>query len=189
MNKIRIGICGYGNLGKGAQKAIEKSEDMELKVIFTRRNPKEIEEESGIHSCLVDEMNDWKDKLDVVIMCGGSKSDLPIQVPMFAGKFNTVDSFDTHADIPSYFEKIDEKSKSGNKVSIISVGWDPGMFSLNRVYADAILPNGNTYTFWGKGISQGHSDAIRQIEGVKDARQYTIPIASALEKVRNRRKP
>lgn len=189
MEKIKIGICGYGNLGKGVQKAIEKSKDMELEVIFTRRSPKEIEKEAGVSVCKVEEANNWKEKLDVVIMCGGSAKDLPEQVPMFAENFNTVDSFDTHADIPSFFQKVNEKAKKGNKIAIISVGWDPGMFSINRIYADAILPEGHTYTFWGKGVSQGHSDAIRRIEGVKDARQYTIPIEEAMEKVRSGENP
>lgn len=188
-DKIKLGICGYGNLGKGVQKAIEKSNDMELKVIFTRREAKEIEKEANVLACHVDEFEKWREKLDVVIMCGGSKADLPVQVPMFAGNFNTVDSFDTHADIPEFFEKVDRKARRGEKVSIISVGWDPGMFSISRLYADSILPYGNTYTFWGKGVSQGHSDAIRRIEGVKDARQYTIPIESALERVRNGENP
>lgn len=188
-NKIRIGICGYGNLGRGVQKAIEKSKDMELIVIFTRREPKEIENEANVTACKMEEMKEWKDKLDVVIMCGGSAKDLPEQVPMFAGTFNTVDSFDTHADIPEFFEKVNKKAEDGNTVSIISVGWDPGMFSINRLYADSILPEGNTYTFWGKGVSQGHSDAIRRIDGVKDARQYTIPIETAMERVRKGENP
>lgn len=187
--KIQIGICGYGNLGKGAQKAILKAKDMELKVIFTRRNPEKIEKEAKVPACKIEEMLKWKDKLDVVIMCGGSAKDLPIQVPMFAKEFNTVDSFDTHADIPAYFKAVDEKAKEGGKIAIISVGWDPGMFSINRLYGDSILPNGHTYTFWGKGVSQGHSDAIRRINGVKDARQYTIPIEEAVEKVRKGENP
>lgn len=188
-NKIKIGICGYGNLGKGVQKVIKKQKDMELEVVFTRRDPKEIQKESNVLTCSVKEIESWKDKIDVLIMCGGSKTDLPVQVPMYAGSFNTVDSFDTHADIPEYFDKINQKAKSGNKVSIISVGWDPGMFSISRIYADSILPEGHTYTFWGKGVSQGHSDAIRRIEGVKDARQYTIPIENAVERVRSGENP
>lgn len=187
--KINVGICGYGNLGRGVQKALEKSKDMKLDVIFTRRNPKKIEKESNITACSIDEVEKWKEKLDVIIMCGGSAKDLPIQVPMFAKYFNTVDSFDTHADIPEYFEKVNKSANLGNNVSIISVGWDPGMFSINRLYADSILPEGNTYTFWGKGVSQGHSDAIRKIEGVKDARQYTIPIESAMNRVRRGENP
>lgn len=187
--KIRIGICGYGNLGKGVQKAIEKTKDMELKVVFTRRNPKDIEREANVLACGMEDLENWKDKIDVLIMCGGSATDLPVQVPMYAGSFNTVDSFDTHSDIPSYFDKVDKKAKEGNKVSIISVGWDPGMFSTSRIYADSILPEGHTYTFWGKGVSQGHSDAIRRIEGVKDARQYTIPVDDAMNRVRNGENP
>lgn len=188
-NKIRVGICGYGNLGKGVQKGIEKSKDMELKVIFTRRDPKLIEKEAKVPACFIEDAKEWRQKIDVVIMCGGSSKDLPIQVPMFAENFNTVDSFDTHADIPSFFKTVNEKAKKGNKIAIISVGWDPGMFSINRIYADAILPGGHTYTFWGKGVSQGHSDAIRRIKGVKDARQYTIPIESAMERVRSGENP
>lgn len=187
--KIQIAICGYGHLGKGVQKAISKTKDMDLKVIFTRRNPKEIEQIAKIPACSIEELENWKDKLDVAIMCGGSAKDLPEQVPTFAKYFNTVDSFDTHADIPTYYEKVNTQAKAGGKISIISVGWDPGMFSLNRLYADSILPEGHTYTFWGKGVSQGHSDAIRRIEGVKDARQYTIPIEEAVEKVRKGENP
>jgi len=188
-DKIRLGICGYGNLGKGVQKAIEKAKDMELEVVFTRRDKKEIERQSNVLTCNMEEIESFKDKIDVLIMCGGSATDLPIQVPMYAGSFNTVDSFDTHADIPEFFERVNQKAKAGNKVSIISVGWDPGMFSISRLYADSILPEGHTYTFWGKGVSQGHSDAIRRIKGVKDARQYTIPVESAMEKVRNGENP
>lgn len=188
-DKIRLGICGYGNLGKGVQKAIEKAKDMELEVVFTRRDKKEIERQSNVLTCNMEEIESFKDKIDVLIMCGGSATDLPTQVPMYAGSFNTVDSFDTHADIPEFFERVNQKAKAGNKVSIISVGWDPGMFSISRLYADSILPEGNTYTFWGKGVSQGHSDAIRRIKGVKDARQYTIPVESAMERVRNGENP
>lgn len=188
-DKIRLGICGYGNLGKGVQKAIEKAKDMELEVVFTRRDKKEIERQSNVLTCNMEEIESFKDKIDVLIMCGGSATDLPIQVPMYAGSFNTVDSFDTHADIPEFFERVNQKAKAGNKVSIISVGWDPGMFSISRLYADSILPEGHTYTFWGKGVSQGHSDAIRRIKGVKDARQYTIPVESAMERVRNGENP
>lgn len=187
--KIKVGICGYGNLGKGVQKAIEKAKDMELKAVFTRRNPRDIEKEANVLTCSMDEMESWKDKIDVLIMCGGSATDLPVQVPMYAGSFNTVDSFDTHSDIPKFFEKVNQKAKAGNKISIISVGWDPGMFSISRLYADSILPEGHTYTFWGKGVSQGHSDAIRRIEGVKDARQYTIPVESAMKRVRSGENP
>lgn len=187
--KIKIAICGYGNLGKGVEKAIAKNPDMELKVIFTRRNPEEVAKQTDTPVVSIDEIEKWENKLDVVILCGGSATDLPKQVLMFAGRFNTVDSFDTHAKIPEYFAEVDAKANEGGTISIISVGWDPGMFSLNRLYADAILPDSEQYTFWGKGVSQGHSDAIRRIEGVKDARQYTIPVEEAMEKVRNGEKP
>lgn len=186
---IKIAICGYGNLGKGVEKAMAKNPDMELKVIFTRRDPEEVAKHTSIPVISTDEMPEWKDEIDVVVMCGGSATDLPKQVPKFAGTFNTIDSFDTHAKIPEYFETIDKKAQKGGKVSIISVGWDPGLFSLNRLYADAILPEATIYTFWGKGVSQGHSDAIRRIDGVKDAVQYTIPIETAMEQVRNGENP
>lgn len=181
---INIAICGYGNLGKGVEKAIARTPDMKLKVIFTRRDPEEIAKQTNTPVVSIDESEKWENEIDVVIMCGGSATDLPKQVPMFAGRFNTVDSFDTHAKIPEYFAEVDAKAYAGRKISIISVGWDPGMFSLNRLYADAILPDSKKYTFWGEGVSQGHSDAIRRIKGVKDARQYTIPKAEAMEKVR-----
>jgi len=187
--KIRIGICGYGNLGKGVEKAIAKNPDMQLEAIFTRRNPEEIAKVASAKVVAMDEIEDWEDRVDVLIMCGGSATDLPEQVPMLAGMFNTIDSFDTHADIPKYFAAVNEKAISGQTVSIVSVGWDPGMFSTNRLYADSILPGGKTYTFWGKGISQGHSDAIRRINGVKDARQYTIPNEEAVSRVRSGENP
>lgn len=187
--KIRIAICGYGNLGKGVEKAIAKNPDMELVVIFTRRNPEEVARQTNTPVVSIEERNEWEDEVDVVIMCGGSATDLPVQVPMFAGVFNTVDSFDTHADIPEFFTKVDKKAKKGETISIISVGWDPGMFSTNRLYADSILPGGKTYTFWGEGVSQGHSDAIRRIPGVKNAVQYTIPIEEAMDRVRNGEMP
>ena len=183
--KIKIAICGYGNLGKGVEKEISKSEDMELCAIFTRRDPKTLIINSNTPVVSIDEIDNWVDKIDVVIMCGGSATDLPVQVPIFAKKFNTVDSFDTHAKIPEHFKNVNESALSANKTSLISGGWDPGMFSLMRVYADSILSDGTTYTFWGKGVSQGHSDAIRRIPGVKNAIQYTIPIEEAMEKVRN----
>lgn len=189
MDNIRIAICGYGNLGKGVEKAIAKNPDMQLKVIFTRRDPEEVAKQTDTPVVSIYEIFEWVDEVDVVIMCGGSATDLPEQVPMFAGSFNTVDSFDTHAKIPEYKEKVDANAKQGSTVSIISVGWDPGMFSVNRLYADAILPESQIYTFWGKGVSQGHSDAIRRIEGVKDARQYTIPVDEAMQKVRNGENP
>ena len=187
--KIKIAICGYGNLGKGVEKEITKSEDMELCAIFTRRDPKSLVINSNTPVVSIDEIDNWKDKIDVVIMCGGSATDLPVQVPNFAKVFNTVDSFDTHAKIPEYFNAVNESALSNNKTSLISGGWDPGMFSIMRVYANSILTDGSTYTFWGKGVSQGHSDAIRRIPGVKNAIQYTIPIEEAIEKVRNGENP
>ena len=184
MEKIKIAIFCYGNLGKGIESEIKKSKDMEFVGIFTRRNPSTLKIASDTPVISINEMNNWKDKIDVMIMCGGSATDLPEQVPVAAKLFNTVDSFDTHAKIPEYFEKVNESALSSNKTSVISGGWDPGMFSVMRLYANSILPNGKTYTFWGKGVSQGHSDAIRRIEGVKDARQYTIPIEDAMNRVR-----
>ena len=189
MYKIRVAICGYGNLGKGVEKEISKAKDMELVVIFTRRNPAIIKIKSNVPIIKTDDMENWKDKIDVVIMCGGSATDLPLQVPKFAKIFNTVDSFDTHSKIPEYFKKVNKSARNAKKTSIISGGWDPGMFSVIRTYADSILSESNTYTFWGKGVSQGHSDAIRRIKGVKDARQYTIPIESAVESVRKGKNP
>lgn len=189
MEKIRVAICGYGNLGRGIESEIKKSKDMEFVAIFTRRNPNTLNINSDTPVVSINKINEWKDKVDVMIMCGGSATDLPEQVPMAAKVFNTVDSFDTHAKIPEYFEKVNESAVSGNHTSLISGGWDPGMFSLMRLYANSILSNGKTYTFWGKGVSQGHSDAIRRIEGVKDARQYTIPIEEAMNRVRNGENP
>lgn len=189
MEKIRVAICGYGNLGRGIESEIKKSKDMEFVAIFTRRNPNTLNINSDTPVVSINKINEWKDKVDVMIMCGGSATDLPEQVPMAAKIFNTVDSFDTHAKIPEYFEKVNESAVSGNHTSLISGGWDPGMFSLMRLYANSILSNGKTYTFWGKGVSQGHSDAIRRIEGVKDARQYTIPIEEAMNRVRNGENP
>ena len=189
MKKIRIAICGYGNLGRGIESEIRKSKDMEFVGIFTRREPSTLKIVSNTPVLSINEMKEWKDKVDVMIMCGGSATDLPEQVPVAAKFFNTVDSFDTHAKIPEYYEKVNESALSSNKTSVISGGWDPGMFSLMRLYANSILSNGKTYTFWGKGISQGHSDAIRRIDGVKDARQYTIPVEEAMNKVRNGENP
>lgn len=183
MKKIKIGIVGYGNLGKGVELAIKQNPDMELVAIFTRRNPSSIATDATVLS--IDDAKNMQDKIDVMILCGGSATDLPVQGPEFASMFNTIDSFDTHARIPEFYEAMNNASTSANKVSIISVGWDPGLFSLNRVYFDAVLPNGKTYTFWGKGVSQGHSDAIRRIVGVKNAVQYTIPVDQAIESVRN----
>lgn len=182
---IRIGILGYGNLGRGVECAIKQREDMELKAVFTRRDPKTVTLlTDGVPVYSVDEAVNMKDEIDVMILCGGSATDLPVQTPEFAKTFNVVDSFDTHAKIPEHFEAVDKAAKESGKVGIISIGWDPGMLSLNRLYANAILEDGKDYTFWGKGVSQGHSDAIRRIEGVRDAKQYTIPKEEALRAVR-----
>lgn len=186
---IKIGILGYGNLGRGVENSIRQNPDMELAAVFTRRNPKDVKINSNAKVVSVDEAELWKDKIDVLIICGGSATDLPVQTPTYAKMFNVIDSFDTHAKIPEHFVNVDKSAKEANKVAIISVGWDPGMFSLNRMYANAILPEGNDYTFWGKGVSQGHSDAIRRIEGVKNAKQYTIPVKEALDAVRNGENP
>lgn len=189
MSKIRIGICGYGNIGKGVESEISKKKDMELIAIFTRRNPQTIKINSDVPLLNVSEMENWVDKIDVMIMCGGSATDLPEQVPETVKLFNTVDSFDTHARIPEYYEKVNSNAKETSKTCVISAGWDPGMFSIMRTYADSIFPQGKTYTFWGKGVSQGHSDAIRRIEGVKNAIQYTIPIENAINSVRSGENP
>ena len=189
MDTIRVAIVGYGNLGKGAQKAIKSAPDMELVGIFTRRNPSELNAADNASVNSIDDILNMKDKIDAVIICGGSATDLPQQTPYLAKYFNVVDSFDTHAKIPSHFENTDKASKEGKTVSIISSGWDPGLFSLNRLYGQAVLPNGQDYTFWGKGVSQGHSDAIRRIDGVKDAKQYTIPVEDAMTRVRNGENP
>ena len=187
---IKIGILGYGNLGRGVECAVKQNDDMELVAVFTRRNPEDVKiltETATV--CNVADVEDWKDKIDVMIICGGSATDLPKQTPVYAKMFNVIDSFDTHAKIPEPFANVDAAAKEGGHVGIISVGWDPGMFSLNRLYANAILPDGNDYTFWGKGVSQGHSDAIRRVEGVKDGKQYTIPVEAALKAVRNGENP
>ena len=174
---IRIGILGYGNLGKGVESAISQNPDMELKAVFTRRNPEELKIQTPEVPVYNDsKLVDMKDEIDVLILCGGSATDLPKQTPEYAAYFNVVDSFDTHAKIPEHFEAVDKAAKEGSTTALISVGWDPGMFSLNRLYGNVILPEGKDYTFWGKGVSQGHSDAIRRIEGVKNAKQYTIPV-------------
>ena len=187
---IRIGIMGYGNLGRGIECALRQNPDMELAAVFTRRDPKTVSIlTDGAAVCSVSEAEDWKDKIDVMILCGGSATDLPEQTPKYASMFNVVDSFDTHARIPEHFANVDAAAKQSGKTGIISVGWDPGMFSLNRLYANAILPDGKDYTFCGKGVSQGHSDAIRRVEGVKDAKQYTIPVEAALDAVRNGENP
>lgn len=187
---IKIGILGYGNLGKGVECAIKYNPDMELKAVFTRRDPSSLSiltEGAKVYS--VADAPAMKDEIDVLIICGGSATDLPKQTPEMAKYFNVIDSFDTHAKIPEHFEAVDKAAKESGHIGLISVGWDPGMFSLNRLYANAVLPGGKDYTFWGKGVSQGHSDAIRRIAGVKDARQYTIPVDSALEAVRSGSEP
>ena len=186
----RIGILGYGNLGKGVELAVAAAPDMELVAVFTRRDPSSLKiKTAGVPVVSVSEVSDWKDKIDVMILCGGSATDLPVQTPEYAKLFNVVDSFDTHARIPEHFANVDAAAKASGKVAVISCGWDPGMFSLARVYSNAILPDGNDYTFWGKGVSQGHSDAIRRVKGVKNAKQYTIPVESALEAVRSGKNP
>ena len=186
----RIGILGYGNLGKGVELAVEAAPDMELVAVFTRRDPSSLTiRTQEVPVVSVSEAKDWVDKIDVMILCGGSATDLPVQTPEFAKLFNVVDSFDTHARIPEHFANVDAAAKEAGKIAVISCGWDPGMFSLARVYSNAILPDGNDYTFWGKGVSQGHSDAIRRIKGVKNAKQYTIPVESALEAVRSGKNP
>lgn len=187
---IKIGILGYGNLGRGVECAIKQNKDMELAAVFTRRAPELVNIlTDGVKVCSVSDIEQWKDRIDVLIICGGSATDLPKQTPEYAKMFNVVDSFDTHARIPEHFANVDSAAKAAGKTGIISVGWDPGMFSLNRMYANAILPDGKDYTFWGKGVSQGHSDAIRRIPGVKDGKQYTIPVESALEAVRSGSNP
>ncbi len=186
---IRIGIVGYGNLGRGVECAIDQNDDLYLYGVFTRRNPFDLKTLTGADVYSIDEILAHKDNVDVLILCGGSATDLPVQTPQLAKNFNVIDSFDTHAKIPAHFENVDAVAKKAGKVAIISVGWDPGMFSLNRLFGEAILPDGQDYTFWGKGVSQGHSDAIRRIEGVVDARQYTIPIDKALNSVRNGENP
>lgn len=186
---IRIGIVGYGNLGRGVECAVSKSEDMKLAGVFTRRDPESVKTQTEVPVYKMDRLDDMQEEIDVLVLCGGSANDLPKQTAELAQKFNVVDSFDTHARIPEHFKNVNTASEKGGHISVISVGWDPGMFSLNRLYAQAILPNGNDYTFWGKGVSQGHSDAIRRIEGVKDARQYTIPVESAIESVRKGENP
>ena len=181
---IRIGIAGYGNLGRGVESALAGTKDMELVGVFTRRSPETLQTKTGAPVYAMADAPGMADKIDVMILCGGSANDLPKQTAELAQYFNVVDSFDTHAKIPEHFDAVDAACKKSGKLGMISVGWDPGMFSLNRLYGQAILPNGSDYTFWGKGVSQGHSDAIRRIPGVQDARQYTIPVESALERVR-----
>lgn len=190
MSKIRIGIVGYGNLGKSVETGIRQNDDMELVGIFSRREPSTIKtqiKESKVYN--ISKAKDFIEDIDVIILCGGSKSDIPSQGPLFASMFNTVDGFDTHAKIAEYFDIIDKAAKESGKTSVISSGWDPGMFSLNRLYAQAILPKGQTHTFWGKGVSQGHSDAVRRVDGVKNAVQYTIPIDRAIESIKKGESP
>ena len=187
---MKIGILGYGNLGRGIESGIRQNDDMELAAVFTRRDPESVKIlTEGVPVYHVDTVLDHKDEIDVLVICGGSATDLPVQSPEYAKYFNVIDSFDTHANIPQHFANVDASAKENGHVALISCGWDPGMFSLNRLYANAILPEGNDYTFWGKGVSQGHSDAIRRVEGVKDGKQYTIPVDSALEAVRSGSNP
>lgn len=187
---IRLGIMGYGNLGRGVEVALQDAPDMELVAVFTRRDPSSVKIlTENIPVVSVSEVENWKDKIDVMILCGGSATDLPEMTPQYAKMFTVVDSFDTHARIPEHFANVDAAAKAAGTIGVISCGWDPGMFSLMRVYANAILPDGKDYTFWGKGVSQGHSDAIRRIAGVKNAKQYTIPVESALEAVRSGKNP
>ena len=187
---MKIAILGYGNLGRGIESAVRQNDDMELAAVFTRRDPDTVKlHTAGVPVYHVDKAKEMADEIDVLVICGGSATDLPVQTPEYARYFNVIDSFDTHAKIPQHFANVDAAAKAGGHVALISCGWDPGMFSLNRLYANAILPEGNDYTFWGKGVSQGHSDAIRRIEGVKNAKQYTIPVESALEAVRSGSNP
>lgn len=187
---MNIGILGYGNLGRGIECAVRQNADMELKAVFTRRDPKTVKIlTEGVPVYSTDDVIAHKDEIDVLIICGGSATDLPKQTPEYAKYFNVIDSFDTHANIPTHFANVDKSAKESGHTALISAGWDPGMFSLNRLYANCILPEGNDYTFWGKGVSQGHSDAIRRVKGVKDGKQYTIPVPSALEAVRNGENP
>lgn len=186
---IKVGLYGYGNIAKGVECAVKQNKDMEITCVFTRRNPDTVSTISGAPVYKTDDILNHKGDIDVLVMCGGSATDLPEQTPAMAQHFNVVDSFDTHKRIPEHFVNVDAAAKNGGKVGIISVGWDPGMFSLNRLYGSCILPDGADYTFWGKGVSQGHSDAIRRIQGVVDARQYTIPVEEALDAVRSGSQP
>ena len=187
---IRIAIAGYGNLAKGAECAIAQNPDMELVAVFTRRNPDGVQIQTpGVPVVSMDKATDWKEKVDVLLLCGGSATDLPEMTPKFARDFNVVDSFDTHKDIPAHFAKVDEAARETGHIAVISAGWDPGLFSINRLYGSAVLPEGKDYTFWGKGVSQGHSDAVRRIPGVADCRQYTIPVEAALDSVRRGENP
>ncbi len=186
---IKVGLYGYGNIAKGVECAVKQNKDMEVTCVFTRRDPETVSTISGAKVYKTDDVLNHKDDIDVLVMCGGSATDLPEQTPAMAEHFNVVDSFDTHKRIPEHFANVDTAAKNGGKIGVISVGWDPGMFSLNRLYGSCILPDGADYTFWGKGVSQGHSDAIRRVEGVIDARQYTIPVEEALDAVRSGSEP
>lgn len=187
---MKVGILGYGNLGRGVECAVKQNDDMELTAVFTRRNPEDVKILTpGVNVYNVKDVETHKDEIDVLIICGGSATDLPKMTPEYTKYFNVIDSFDTHAKIPEHFANVDKVAKENGHIALISAGWDPGMFSLNRLYANCILPQGNDYTFWGKGVSQGHSDAIRRVEGVKDGKQYTVPVESALEAVRNGENP
>ena len=187
---IRVGIYGYGNLGRGVENAIKQNDDMELVAVFSRRDPASVKVNTpGVTVCKAEDAEKMTDKIDVMIICGGSATDLPVQTPALAKLFNVVDSFDTHAKIPEHFDNVDEAAKASGKTAFISVGWDPGMFSLNRLYGSVILPAGKDYTFWGKGVSQGHSDAIRRVDGVADGKQYTVPVQAALDAVRSGSNP
>ena len=187
---IRVGIVGYGNIGRGVELSLERNEDMKLVAVVTRRNPETVKVlTEGVKTVHMDDILSLKDEVDVMILCGGSATDLPVMGPEVVKNFNTIDSFDTHAKIPEYFANMDKAATEGNHIGIISVGWDPGMFSLNRIYAESILVQGSTYTFWGKGVSQGHSDAIRRLPGVKNAIQYTVPIEATVEEVRSGSEP
>lgn len=187
---MKIAIYGYGNLGRGIEAAVRQNSDMELFGVFTRRNPETVKTNTeGLKVYKADDILKYKEEIDVLIICGGSATDLPEMTPELSKNFNVIDSFDTHAEIVNHFERVDKEAKANGNIALISAGWDPGMFSINRLYGSAILPDGNDYTFWGRGVSQGHSDAIRRIDGVRDARQYTVPVPEALEKVRNGENP
>ena len=187
--KIKIGILGYGNLGKATELAIKNNDDMELVSVFTRRNPSELKTLSDTKVDSVNNITNYQDKIDVLVLCGGSATDLPVQTPEFAKLFNVIDSFDTHAKIPEHFSNVNKSAKESKHIALISCGWDPGAFSLNRLIAESFLPNGSTYTFWGKGVSQGHSDAIRRVKGVKNAIQYTVPVEASMDSVRKGENP
>lgn len=186
---IRLGILGYGNIGRGIESAILQNDDMELAAVFTRRDPATVTTKTDVPVVNVKDVAEWKDRIDVMVLCGGSATDLPVQTPEYVKMFNVIDSFDTHARIPEHYANVEKAAKENGKLGIISLGWDPGLFSLLRLYSEAVLPEGEAYTFWGKGISQGHSDAVRRIKGVKNAKQYTIPVESALEAVRSGSNP